>query len=47
MRILNSPIIFTDIDGLVRFAHLRAKRDFFDGRDTPRANRYMRMCGIR
>lgn len=38
------PVIFVDMDGLVRFARLRAKRDFFDGPQTSRAQRYMRMC---
>lgn len=38
------PVLFTDMDGLVRFARLRAKRDIFDGRETPRAGRYLRMC---
>lgn len=38
------PVLFADLDGMVRFARLRAKRDFFDGRETPRAARYIRMC---
>lgn len=38
------PFLFADVDGVVRFARLRAKRDFFDGRETPRAARYIRMC---